>query len=70
MMASYAGLSHELALWRWSDGGEIARHVRLFVSGQLEAAAARPSSDFGALVKALGRKIGSKITHIDVNLTP
>lgn len=40
------GLSHDLAIWRdlWTDGGEIARHARLFVTAQIEAAAARPSS--------------------------
>ncbi|CAH2401201.1 hypothetical protein MES4922_290125 [Mesorhizobium ventifaucium] len=44
--------------WRnlWSDGGEIAGHACLFVSGQIEAAAARSA-------------FRTKITHIDVNLT-
>jgi D-psicose/D-tagatose/L-ribulose 3-epimerase len=38
------GLSNDLAIWRdlWTDGGGIARHARLFIAAQIEAAAARP----------------------------
>jgi D-psicose/D-tagatose/L-ribulose 3-epimerase len=41
------GLSNDLAIWRdlWTDGGGIARHARLFIAAQLEAAAARPGAE-------------------------
>lgn len=43
------GLSSDLAIWRdlWTDGGDIARHARQFIAGQIEAAAARPGGAGG-----------------------